>query len=266
MFNSLKLTHFAASIAKAMDVSSPYEAKENLEQVNALVKRFSKSGKAQRVLIYNPDAVAFWLFQKYTDKFIPVMERTSMTLPMQAAFPPLTPVCFATMYTGALPVVHGIRKYEKPIIRIDSLFDALVRGGKKVALVSVEDSSMAKIFLERPIDYYLGKNDQEVEAIALDLIEKDEYDFMCVYHMDYDEWIHDTKPESPKSLEMLDKHNSSFATLTDAVRKHWAQYDTLVAYAPDHGLHETIEGVGNHFADIPADMNMIHFYGFYPAE
>lgn len=266
MFNSLKLTQFAATIAKAMGISSPYEAKKSLTPVDALVKRFSKSGKAQRVLIYNPDAVAFWLFQKYTDRFIPVMERTSMTLPMQTVFPPLTPVCFATMYTGAIPAVHGIRKYEKPIVRIDSLFDTLVRGGKKAALVTVENSSMAKIFLERPIGYFLGRNDEEVEAIALDLIEKDEYDFLCIYHMDFDEWIHDNTPESPKSLEMLDKYNSSFAALADAAKKHWAHHDTLVAYAPDHGLHETIEGIGNHFADIPADMNMVHFYGFYTAE
>jgi len=266
MLNALKLTCLAASITNAMGIAPPYEAEGALEQVDALVKRFSKSGKAQRVLIYNPDAVAFWLYQKYTGKFIPVMERTSMTLPMQAAFPPVTPVCFGSMYTGAMPAVHGIRKYEKPVIQIDSLFDALVRGGKKAALVAVEGSSMAQIFLGRSIDYYSGKNDREAEEIALALIAKNNYDFICVYQMNYDEWIHKTTPESPQALEMLDQYHAAFAALADAVKDHWAKYDTLVVYAPDHGVHETIEGVGDHFADIPMDMNTVHFYGFYPAE
>jgi len=266
MLNTLKLTRMAASIARAMSVEPPKFAEEPIAAVDALVKRYSKSGKAERVLIYNPDAVAFWLYQKYPDMFIPVMLRTSLTLPMQAVFPPLTPVCFGSMYTGATPAVHGIRHYEKALIQIDSLFDALVRSGKKAAIIAVEDSSMARIFFQRPIDYYTGKNDQEVEEITLSMIKKNIHDFICVYHQDYDESIHATTPESPKSLAMLAQHNESFAALADAARNYWSMYDSMVVYAPDHGLHETIEGVGSHFADSPMDMNMIHFYGFYPKE
>lgn len=69
--------------------------------------------------------------------------------------PSVTPVSFGTMYTGAMPEVHGIRCYSKPVIKIDSLFDSLRRSGKRVALVAVVNSSMAKIFEERDIDYYL---------------------------------------------------------------------------------------------------------------
>lgn len=266
MFNSIHLTKLAASVADAMGVPAPKQADEGMPEIAALVKANAKSGKAERVLIYNPDCIAFWLYQKYTEKFIPVMTRTSMALPMLAVFPPVTPVCFGTMYTGAMPAVHGIEKYEKPIIRIDTLFEALQRGGKKVALIVREGSSMSKIFLERRIDYFFCDSDREVEDKALELIEKDVYDFLCVYHMDYDDAIHDTTPESERSLAALDRHNASFAALSDAVKKYWAQYDTLIAYCPDHGVHKTIMGVGDHFADIPEDMNMIHFWGFYPKQ
>ena len=49
------------------------------------------------------------------------------------------------MYTGAQPEVHGIRKYEKPVIRIDTLWDALVRAGKKAAIVADNKCSMGKL-------------------------------------------------------------------------------------------------------------------------
>ena len=68
------------------------------------------------MLIYNPDAIGQWLIQKYTDDFAPVMRHTQLAIPFLTAFPPVTPVCFATMYTGAAPEIHGIRKYEKGLL------------------------------------------------------------------------------------------------------------------------------------------------------
>ena len=37
---------------------------------------------------------------------------------------------------------------------IDTLFDALIRAGKKPAIVAETNSSMSKIYLERDMDYY----------------------------------------------------------------------------------------------------------------
>lgn len=266
MLNNNKLTGFAASVTKAMGVPAPMHAEAPLAAVDALVKAFSKSGMADRVLCYNPDCLAFWLYQKYTDLFIPVMIRTQLTMPMRAVFPPVTPVNFGTMFTGAMPVVHGIRKYEKILIRIDTIFDALVRAGKKVALLVRTDSSMSKIFLERPIDYFIYDSDKEIEETGLRLIREDKYDFLLVYQMDYDDRIHETTPESEVSMSALKRHIRTFATLSDAVKEHWKKHDTLLAFAPDHGVHETVMGVGDHFADIDVDMNMVHFWAFQPAE
>ncbi len=39
-----------------------------------------------------------------------------------------------TMYTGAQPAVHGITAYAKPVIKIDTIFDALIRAGKNPLL------------------------------------------------------------------------------------------------------------------------------------
>ena len=59
------------------------------------------------------------------------------------------------MFTGALPEAHGIRQYEKPVLEFDTIFDSIIRAGKRAAIESVDDSSIAKIFLEQNIDYLI---------------------------------------------------------------------------------------------------------------
>lgn len=265
-FNSISLTRLAASVAAGMGVDGPKQAEERIPHVEALVRRFSVSGQAQRALLFHPDAIGQWLYERYTQDFLPVTARTQLALPMLAAFPPVTPVCFATMYTGAAPAVHGIRKYEKPVVTTDSLLDALKRAGKRVALVAVQHSSMALIFAGKPIDYYLEEDDAAAVRRGLELIRADRHDFICVYVEAYDDSIHETEPESPRSYQALQEHIREFAELSDAAETAWAKYDTLTVFAPDHGIHKTIYGVGDHFADIPEDMNMLHFYGFQPAK
>ena len=78
-----------------------------------------------------------------------------------------TPVCFGSMYTGASPEIHGIQHYVKSLITIDSIFDALIRAGKKPCIVTVKNSSLSKIFNEKNMDYYLEDYDNEVIARAV---------------------------------------------------------------------------------------------------
>ena len=155
ILNSVSLTGVAASLAKAMDVPPPSEAEPPITAIECLVQKKTAHGKVDRVFMYNPDAVAMWLYQKYTDYYLPMLEHVELTLPLRAVMPSVTPVCFGTMYTGAMPEVHGIRTYVKPVIKIDTLFDALIRAGKRCAIVSTEGDSLSHIFLEREMDYFI---------------------------------------------------------------------------------------------------------------
>lgn len=264
-FDSVQLTATAPTLAAAMGIQKPEMAGNPIDQVLSMVKRLSKSGKAQKVLVYNPDAIGAWLYQKYNTEFTPVMERARMVLPMLAAFPPVTPVCFGTMFSGAEPKVHGITVYEKKLITIDTIFDELPKNGKKTALITRTDSSMAKIFLGRPIDYNPCDSDEEATDAGIKALHSGKYDFIEVYNMDYDDSIHDTEPESKRSYDAMVRHNNTFARLVDEMCVAWKDYDVLFLYAPDHGIHKTIFGYGDHYCDIPEDMNMFHFYGFKPA-
>lgn len=263
MFNSISMTRLAASIAAAAGVAPPQHADAPIPQVEQLVHS-RLGGRADRILIYNPDAIAMWQVQKYTEDFAPVMVRTDLTVPMATVMPAVTPVCFGTMYTGALPEVHGIQSYAKPVITLDSLFDALSRAGKKVALVAVADSSMAIIFGGRDIDYYPLPYDREVLDKAKELIAQDQYDVVIAYNQEFDDVMHDTGPESPASMEAMRRHIAAFTELTDAVKAHWQDHDALVCWASDHGIHLTADGVGDHGEYIEEDINILHFYGAYP--
>ena len=44
------------------------------------------------------------------------MEKVDLSESLSSMFPPVTPVCFASMYSGLEPQHHGIMKYEKQFI------------------------------------------------------------------------------------------------------------------------------------------------------
>lgn len=257
VFCELKLTSVAASLCSALGVEKPKEANDPLEAVATLCE-----GKAvDRILMYNPDAVALWIFEKYAPLFTPVMLNTSVTLPLQSVMPSVTPVCFGTMYTGATPEVHGIQSYTKPVIKTDSVFDALIRAGKKPCIVSTGNDSMSKIFLEREMDYFIVETPDEANEKAIELIKEDKYDLIAVYNGNYDGTMHRYGPESEESIDAL-KHNiKAFETLAKAVKDNWKDHKTLIGFAPDHGCHEIDGGCGSHGLYMPEDMNIVHFYG-----
>ncbi len=253
----LSLKGVASSLTNALGVDSPHEAEAPLD----IISKLTEGQKIDRVLMYNPDAVALWLFEKYTDIFAPVMLRTQLTLPLQTVMPSVTPVCFATMYTGAEPDIHGIKAYRKPVVKTDSVFDALIRAGKKPCIVSTGEDSMSKIFLEKDMDYFIVDTPDEANEKAIELIKQDKYDLICVYNGNYDGTMHKVGPEGKAAIEALKHNTSAFAKLADAVKEYQPHHKTLIGFAPDHGCHE-IDGVsGSHGLMMPEDMNIIHFYG-----
>lgn len=263
MYSKSRITQTAATVAALMGIDAPYTA----DEANAIVVENAKQALPEgtaafdRVLMYNPDAVALWLYQKYTDLFAPALLRTDLQIPVRSVMPSVTPVCFASMYTGADPEIHGIRKYTKPVLTTDTLFDAVLRAGKKCAIVAETDCSIAKIFLEREMDYFIYDTIDEVNAKALELIAADEYDLLVVYNGNYDSTMHKNAPESDLALAELKRNSDDFATLVDAVRKNWTSHNTFYGYCPDHGCHEIDGNNGSHGLDMDEDMNIIHMFG-----
>jgi predicted AlkP superfamily pyrophosphatase or phosphodiesterase len=218
-------------------------------------------GSVEKCLIYAPDAIGAQLWQLDGGTFGPVLEHAPIRVLLRSVVPPKTPVCFASMFTGAPPQVHGIRSYTKPVLTCETLFDAAVRAGKRVAIVAVKDSSIDRIFRKRKIDYFSEPDDLAVTARTLELLKTDGHDLIVVYHCQYDDTLHRETPFSPNAIQAVRNHIASFRTIAESVREQWQNQPHAVVFAPDHGAHIDSAGVGTHGEDIPDDMLVYHCFG-----
>ncbi|MBQ8357791.1 MAG: hypothetical protein IJX39_08305 [Clostridia bacterium] len=265
MKNPNSLDGLCAALAYAMGIDRPAMAAPASAELTAYIDKIFDGRKADRVFMYNPDAIAQWIYEKYPQLMKEVKERTELEVPFCTVMPSVTPVCFGTMYTGAQPAVHGIQKYEKPVITIDTIFDALIRAGKKPVIVGHGNCSLSNIYLERRMDYFAYKTVEEVNAKAAEIILKDEYDFVVIYNGNYDSKMHKTGPESIEALGELRSNAEAFAMFSAMIGEHWKGHNTLVGFAMDHGCHEIDEGSGSHGLDMEEDLNIVHLYRGYPA-
>ncbi|MBO5713922.1 MAG: alkaline phosphatase family protein, partial [Clostridia bacterium] len=206
-YNQHSLDTICATLCYAFGIDPPSTSAEKNPDLSAYIDKIFDGGKADRVVMYNPDAIGQWVMQKYPEYVRQAKKHADIEVPLATVMPSVTPVCFGTMYTGAQPQVHGITQYEKPVIKIETLFDALIKAGKKPAIITYANCSLSKIFLERDMAYYyFDEHDgaiEQVNALASELILKDEYDFLLIYNENFDATMHKNGPESPRALAEL---------------------------------------------------------------
>ena len=260
--NANSMDGICSALAYSMGIEPPKQAAQKNRELAEYIDKVFNGKKVDRIVMYNPDAIAQWIYEKYPFFFVDVKKRTDVEIPLATVMPSVTPVCFGTMYTGAQPAVHGIRKYEKPIITIDTLFDALIRAGKKPVLITCGDSSLGRIFLGRDMDYYHFEDGTiaEVNAKAAELILRDEHDFIIIYNGNYDAIMHKYGPESIEALGELRANCHFFSVLAELIQNNWKHHNTLVGFAMDHGCHEIDGNCGSHGLDMPEDINIVHLY------
>ena len=264
MKNEYSMDTICAALAFAFGIEPPeHAAPANPRLVEYIVQKLGKQ-KADRIFMYNPDAIGQWIYEKYAALTSEAKENCDVEIPLCTVMPSVTPVCFATMYTGAQPEVHGIRKYEKPVFKTYTLFDALIRAGKKAAIVSQNDCSMSMIFNGRAMDYYIYPTVAESNAKAAELIISDEYDFIAVYNKNYDSVMHRNGPEGMPALAELRTNAEAFAVFSHLIAERWTNHNTLVGFAMDHGCHEIDGDLGSHGLDMDEDLNIVHLYKIYP--
>ncbi len=264
MLNENSLDTLCAALAHVAGVAKPSMAADANEALIDYAEKAFGEAKADRIFMYNPDAIGQWIYEKYEFLMREAKARTELELPLCTVMPSVTPVCFGTMYTGAQPSVHGIQRYEKPIIAIESLFDTMIKAGKKCCIVAEADSSMSKIYLGKEMDYYFYEIIEEVNAKGAELILADNYDFIAIYNGNYDSLMHKFGPESTEALSELRTNSNNFAMFSKLIEENWKQHNTLVGFAMDHGCHEIDGGCGSHGLDMEEDLNIVHLYKAYP--
>ena len=194
------------------------------------------------------------------------MLESDVALPMLSVMPSVTPVCFASMYTGVMPEIHGIKSYTKPVLKTMTIFDMLIKGGKKPVIISTEGDSISKIFLERDMDYFIYETEEEVNKKAFGVIAEDKYDLVVIYNGNYDGTMHKFGPESKEAMTELKKNLEYYVELVKYVKEKWAHHNVVYGFLPDHGCHEVDGDCGAHGLDMTDDMNIIHLYGAFSAK
>lgn len=262
--HEMSLDSLCAALCYAMDIQPPEHAAAGNAALMEYVDQSLEGRKVDRIFMYNPDAIGQWIYEKYPNLLSEAISHTELALPMQTVMPSVTPVCFGTMYTGAQPSVHGIMRYEKPVIQIDTIFDAMLRQGKRPVILADTKCSMGKIYQNREMDYFLFDTIEEINAKAVELILEDKYDFYAVYNGNYDSAMHKVGPEGLRALSELRCNSESFAMLNTLIRNQWKEHDTLVGFGMDHGCHEIDGDCGSHGLDMPEDLNIVHLYCAHP--
>ena len=225
--------------------------------------------RARRCLVYAPDAVGTFLYDRHIESFAPVTRHAPVRASLCSVMPSVTPVCYTSMFTGAPPEAHGLTapSRPRPILTCDTIVDALLRAGLRVAIAAKEGSSIGRLFLDRHADYLLKPDDESVDAGVLGLIEAGRHDFIIAYNNKADKALHRMGPYSNERIDAMRTCIETFAEFGAAIDRHWSGYDRIIAFTPDHGGHLSAEtGRGKHGEDTPEDMHVEHFFGVRPRE
>jgi len=261
---ALDLTYFAATVSALLQIEPPALANPaGAAEVIAQARSAFGPAPVRRLLVFAPDAIGMHLADRCAQDFALLRQHAPVEVELRSVTPSITPVCFASLFTGAAPEVHGYQVYDKPVVTCDTIFDALRRAGLRVAIVAVQHSSIDLMYRERKIDYFIEQYDPQVTKRVLKLLQADEHDFILAYHQQYDDLLHQTEPFSAECLAACRSHAASFARLAQAAAQHWRGHRYALAVTPDHGAHfDESLGIGMHGTELPADLELRHFWGF----
>lgn len=270
IYNSVAMSRSARTILDLVGVEAPQAASPAIGYVENVIKK-AAGETIDHAVIYNADAVAMYMIQKYTELFVPVFENTCVSVPVLSTVSSCTPVAHASMYTGLEPSGHGIKTYVRPQLTVETAYDALIAAGRHPAIVCMTDSTFSHIFAGRescPI--FEEKDNEGCLRRAEELISCGKYDFISIHTFEYDDAGHKYGPESPQALDAVRREAEGFGKVCEMIRKYWNGKTVLTAYMPDHGQH-TMEPwepdfagkgkIGTHGDIVPEDMNVMHFYG-----
>jgi len=255
------ITSITPTICSLMDVRLPDISTEDVIDDILSISKKKLETVVTKCLVYAPDGIGYFLTIRYKEQFKKMDDTAPYSIRLCSVYPPKTPICFASMFTGALPQIHGRDRPDRTVLKCETIFDTFIEAGKKVAIVAVKNSSIDLIFRERSLDYFTEIDDESVTRKTIELLEKDQHDLLVVYHQEYDDALHQTTPISEDALIAMNNHIESFIKLGEAFNTHWSKYNRLLLFTPDHGAHINREdGRGTHGSNIPEDMIIRHYY------
>ncbi|MBQ7649349.1 MAG: hypothetical protein IJS15_00235 [Victivallales bacterium] len=258
----LCITSLTPTVCDLCGVRRPAQCgAEPIKAVMDAAARELDGGKIEKMLIFAPDAVGIQLWEKFPEEQAKVESLAPIRIPIQSVMPSVTPVNYGSMYSGAMPEVHGIQEYAKPVLTCETLFNVFPEAGKKTAICAVNGCSIDTIFRKRPVTYISTRTDADALAFTENILNNCDYDFILSYATDYDSVMHHSEPFAPEAITAFKTDVTSFQKLVALTDKFWKNYNRLIVWTPDHGSHLSPKtNHGSHGADMPEDRLIYHFF------
>jgi len=196
--------------------------------------------QGQRVMIIELDGLGWEMLQQADAPYIQAMQPQKA----QACYPPISPVGLASMLTGELPAVHGVRDRDTRALACEDIFAKAMAMGKICTYI---EGSHA--LLRTSLAPELTLNDAEVFAAARKNLA---VDLLFVHFHEIDETAHSHGPYAEETLQKIRE-------IDGYVRALCGEFGGRVIVTADHGLHETPAG-GGHGQRLPEDMEVPYVF------
>lgn len=204
---------------------------------------------AKRVIVVVIDGCRLDRFQEAEKPYLEkMMAGGTIFESVETTYPARTVVCFSSMFTGAAPERHGISSnlVLKLGLRVESIFDALRRAGKKGRLVGIAHlidafgDDVASVTSVAHND----KIDQNLIAAARRELEKHDPELLVLQLLAVDQNGHTRGtyyPEYVERIEITDRLIEEF--MQWCAERGYLDEETAVVLMADHGQGR---GIGAH--------------------
>lgn len=247
----------APTVAAVLGLKKPGAAAES--PIDAMVADLAGSC---RLAILAPDALGILPWRLWRDR-MPFLSslHDNRSLVLESVMPPITPVNFACMLTGAELAVHGIDKpYQRDDGWIDfqceTLYDVVRDAGGQSAGAG-QQGYTGELLLARCAD--LAWVAERGPAATVSALIESKYDdalpmFLIAQFGNVDSTFHRLGPSDPEVVPMLEELDHTLQGLTEFLTRA----GTDIIFLADHGQHDILDPAqsgkrGAHNTDTPED-------------
>ena len=188
------------------------------------------------IVILDGLGVATW---RATEARTPMLNQVAgrHLMELRSVSPPVTPVCLATIATGARPEIHGVREREDGF-KAETIFEVAREHGRTSGVAGGAVCSGTRVLgrwsdVTRRVGADGEERDDLILAAGLRIVEEDQPDLFFTQFVALDSASHKYGPFSPEAAAAAGALDSRFGQLLRRLRKKG--YGVLAL--ADHGQH-----------------------------
>ena len=219
------------------------------EPLLEVVESIGPSGRLA-VVVIDALGISTWLNARTETPTLNALANRRL-LHLRSVIPTITPVNFATMLTGASPLIHTIRDRTEEL-KHETIFDALREKMGSSATAARARSSLGiliSLHADEPGNAE-SNTDEEVTRIALNALRR-EVNLLWVQLLDVDDAGHAHGPQSSESVAAVKGADAHLREMALGARE--GGYGLIVL--ADHGQHTAVDDGGKVYGTHGTEMD-----------